>query len=225
MASYGDLAGHERRGGAQWPARSAVLGLLGAALGLDRTDHEGQTALAQGYAIALMVDKAGDILRDYHTVQTVPAARAKGAATRADALERVGRNPNTAITIREYRTDVRVDVCVAARSDARWPLEQLRQALERPRFVLYFGRKSCPLARPLAPRILTADDARAALLSRQRGVESGHPRSAAIVCDPDALTTIPRNARIERRRDQPTDRVRWHFAQRDVVVLGGDAQT
>ena len=42
MGSFGGPAGHERRGSNSWPGRSAVLGLIGAALGVRRTDKEGQ---------------------------------------------------------------------------------------------------------------------------------------------------------------------------------------
>ena len=41
FASFGEEAGNVRRGTADRPTRSALLGLAGAALGIDRVDAEG----------------------------------------------------------------------------------------------------------------------------------------------------------------------------------------
>ena len=76
MGAFGDLAGHERRNSGAWPARSAVLGLVGAALGVRRDDAPGQQALA-GWRVAISVLSRGTAFRDFQTVQTVPTARVK----------------------------------------------------------------------------------------------------------------------------------------------------
>ena len=72
MGAFGSYAGHERRGSEIMPPRSAVLGLLGAALGIERSDHDGQAALRR-YRVAVRLLAQSAPLRDYHTVQTVPA--------------------------------------------------------------------------------------------------------------------------------------------------------
>jgi CRISPR system Cascade subunit CasD len=46
---------------------------------------------------------------------------------------------------------------------AAYSLDALAQALRQPRFVLYLGRKRCPPAAPLAPQVIPADSAHAAL--------------------------------------------------------------
>ncbi len=50
LASFGGIAVGERRSGWDRPARSAVLGLIGACLGLEREDDAAKTALAEDYA-------------------------------------------------------------------------------------------------------------------------------------------------------------------------------
>ena len=85
MGAFADLAGHERRHSGTWPARSAVLGLVGAALGVRRDDVAGQKKLSR-WRIAVSVLSRGVAFRDFHTVQTVPTARIKRPATRRDAL-------------------------------------------------------------------------------------------------------------------------------------------
>lgn len=226
LVSHGDLAGHERRGGAAWPGRSAVLGLVGAALGLRRSDAEGQRALNEGYGVAVLVHRPGEILRDYHTAQTVPSAKVKRPATRADALQR-GRAAgalNTVISIREYRMDALFKACLYVRGTPHWSLEGLRQALLRPRFAVYLGRKSCPLAAPMNPRIVRANDAHDALLpadpeaEERPGIASDTDPETLIV-DPDGLAEVPAAARRERRWDVPGDRRGWHFAPREAIVI------
>ena len=54
MASFGGLAVGERRSGWDRPGRSAVLGLIGACLGVEREDDAGQAALAESYHLALL---------------------------------------------------------------------------------------------------------------------------------------------------------------------------
>lgn len=222
MASMGDLAGHERRGTGLWPARSALIGLIGAALGVRRSDREGQDALRR-LRFAVAAHDTGTPLRDYHTVQTVPQ-KFKRPATRADAL-RVAKDAhglNTTITLRDYRSGV---VYAVAAWDAPRPLSEIAEALIRPAFTLYFGRKSCPLSLPVAPEVVEADDPAEALARRappeilaDAGKE-GKPQF--IVSDPWPGLDC---RRVEARYDDPVDRDLWHFAAREVLILGeGDA--
>ncbi len=119
--------------------------------------------------------------------------------------------------------------------------------MQRPVFVPYLGRKSCPLGLPLAPRIDTeAADAPAALLVRHaagpeaqvrlsnrllRKTLAGDEDELVIVLDAPAADVAPgdpghvaaddpRQRRIELRRDQPRSRRRWQFDLREELVLG-----
>jgi CRISPR system Cascade subunit CasD len=93
LAAFGSIAVGERRSGWDRPARSAVLGLVGACLGLDRADDAAQAALAEGYGLALLCYAPGRLLADYHTTQVPSAQRGKRFATRAEEL--ASRNLNT----------------------------------------------------------------------------------------------------------------------------------
>ena len=104
IGAFGDLAGHERRNSGEWPARSAVLGLVGAALGVRRDDVSGQQTLA-GWRVAVSVLSRGAAFRDFHTVQTVPSSRIKRPATRREAIEALDSGDNPLITWRDYRSD------------------------------------------------------------------------------------------------------------------------
>lgn len=156
LASWGEIAVGESRHTASYPSKSALLGLLAAAVGIRRDEDDRQQALAGGYRFAVKVLSTGSLLRDYHTTQVPDSVGAFVYRTRRDEMlmgkERLG----TILSSREYRCDALSIVAVRALDDAPYPLHNLREALLKPRFHLYLGRKSCPLAAPLKPRILPA---------------------------------------------------------------------
>ncbi len=219
MGSFGDMAGHERRGTLHWPGKSAILGLVGAALGIRRCDRPGQAAL-RDWQVAVSVLFEGTPLRDFHTVQSVPSAKIKNPASRRVAFAAAGEDLNTIITQRDYLSDICLGVSLWA-EPAPMPLSDMAKALRQPVFTLYLGRKSCPLSAPLAPLVTEADNPMEAL-RRVRlpdwlsGVDTGKP--ALIASDPFAGLTPDR---LENRWDIPIDRQRWHFAKRLVEIHGG----
>jgi len=156
MASWGEIAVGESRHSAIYPGKSALLGLMAAALGIRRDEEQRQAALAAGYRFAVKVLNAGHPLRDYHTAQAPDSVGKFVYRTRRDELvvgkERLG----TILSSREYRCDALVLVAVVAENGAPYSLEEIRMALLKPRFHLYLGRKSCPVAAPLNPQVRDA---------------------------------------------------------------------
>ena len=211
LGAMGEFAGHERRGTTGWPARSAVLGLVAAALGIRRDDPMRLAAL-EPLKLAVAIFDEGLPLRDYHTVETVPTAQAKRPDSRRSALREAGLKTNTMVTLRDYRTGPLFGV-------ALWSgvqLEPLAAALRRPVFTLYLGRKSCPLAAPLAPVIIDAEGPIAALSA----VRLPPWRQGAIArrVASDRAKGLADN-HVEIRNDAVLDREHWHFAQREVLML------
>lgn len=152
LASWGEAAVGESRPTATYPGRSAIIGLLGAALGVQRDDDEGQRQLRDSVGIAIKQRSPGSLLRDYHTVQ-VPASQSKVTyRTRRDELSAPRKVINTILSSRDYRCDGLWTVAVWLTAEAELTLEALEQALKTPHFPLYLGRKACPPAAPLAPR-------------------------------------------------------------------------
>ncbi|TAN10226.1 MAG: type I-E CRISPR-associated protein Cas5/CasD [Burkholderiaceae bacterium] len=210
LASMGGLAGHERRGSLDWPGRSAIIGLLGAALGWRR---DADFSPLDGLQIAVAVFDAGTPLRDYHTVQTVPSAKVRRPQSRPEALRAARLGLNTIITLRDYRCTPLYGVALCGVEESM--LRDLRQALMRPVFTLYLGRKSCPLAAPLAPRIVAADDPGAALAQVVLPPWRGRTVARRMLAD-SGMVDAP--AHRERRNDVAVDRRRWHFTAREVAV-------
>ena len=211
IGAMGDLAGHERRGTETWPGRSAILGLLGGALGIERG---GDFSALDGLGLAVAPFDAGGPLRDYHTVQTVPAAATRKlkrpAATRAEALTVAGRSVNTIITLRDYRSDPIHGIAVWGDG-----LPAIGAALRHPSFAPYLGRRACPLSAPLAPMIVEANDAAGALFNLRLPPWIPRPLTARMLYTEEGIE----GARIEHRRDRPTDRASRHFALRAVTVI------
>jgi CRISPR system Cascade subunit CasD len=157
LASWGEIAVGESRHTAIYPGKSALMGILAAALGIRRDEEERQAALVTGYRFAVKVVSAGHPLRDYHTTQAPDSVGKFVYRTRRDELivgkERLG---GTILSSREYRCDALSLVAVAAQADAPHTFIEIREALLKPRFHLYLGRKSCPLAAPLNPLVRSA---------------------------------------------------------------------
>lgn len=214
MGSFGDVAGHERRGSQLMPGRSAILGLIGAALGVRRADAAGQAAL-DVWQIAVATLASGTPLRDFHTAQAVPTARIKRPNSRREALAALRPEDNPILTTRDYLTDCAFAVALWG-GDA----EAVEQALKTPVFTPYLGRKSCPLSMPMAPRRITAETPAQALAFAAAPPWLPGAKPLHIASDP-----YPgQPGRIETRWDQPRDRAAWHFAPRVVTHLAPEAE-
>ena len=245
LASWGEIAVGESRHSAAYPSRSALLGLLGAALGIRREDEAGQAALISGYRFGVKLHAIGHSLRDYHTVQVGPQLKKLRYRTRRQELtlptsEQLG----TLLSSREYRCDSFASVAVAATDQAAYGLDQVGAALKNPVFPLYLGRKSCPPALPLAPKLATFASLKDALDAfdahplpelfkeerqaniRERAnhlLNSGPARyyweesfgPGGLVADVLPSMTLVRH-------DQPTSRSRWQFGPRREHVLMED---
>ena len=230
LGACGEIAVGERRMSWARPGRSAILGLVAAARGVERADKAAHRRLDAALHYAVRTDAPGRPLMDYHTAQTPKARKGRTFALRREELESDGLN--TVRSSREWLADAFFTIALWARQDHAPSLAELAAALRRPRFVLYLGRKSAPLGLPLNPEIVEADTFVAALNARQRTEEEqwvlqhagGGAARGAIACDHDA-PGAPDAAGIERRRDVVVSRTRWQFADRlERVALGEDGE-
>ncbi len=225
LGAFGEIAIGERRMGWSRPGRSAILGLIAGAQGLDREDEAAHRALEVGLHLALRTDAPGRPLVDYHTAQMPKARKGRHFETRRDELE--SPDLHTVLSIREWRADAYFTIALWLRPGADIDLEPIAESLRRPHFVPYAGRKSAPLGLPLNPEIIEADNFIEALEARQpndreqevlAGIVSGETGDSVIAFDHDAETP-PLDARVERRRDAVASRTRWQFSDRLERVL------
>ena len=213
LGAMGELAGHERRGSLTWPGRSAVIGLVAAAMGIRRGNDDAFARL-DALRMAVGVIDDGVPLRDYHTVETIPTAAARKPDSRPSAIARAGRNTNTTITLRDYRVGVAYAVALGPGPGWTGALEDLARGLRQPAFTLYLGRKSCPLAAPPAPRIVRAEGPLQALSLAVRP-PFGHQGALRLIASDERLS---QDDVQDSRNDLPVERAKWHFAQRTVFL-------
>lgn len=134
LQSWGTASRFEVRATEMAPSKSGVIGLLCAALG--RTRHESVDDLA-ALRFGVGVERAGSVLRDFHTV---------GAGTDPVALAGGGRGRGI-VTERYYLEDAAFVVGLEGRDEEL--ARRLLGALHAPRWLLGMGRRSCPPAGPI----------------------------------------------------------------------------
>lgn len=222
LASFGVQAGNAHRGTQARPTHSMVAGLISAALGIRHGEEDRLAALSEALRIASRTDAPGTLLVDYHTVQSADdAKRGSKPASRAAVLG--APRLNTTLTTREYLAGVRFTVAATIEGWAAGDEEAVAQALRRPHFVLYLGRKSCPLALPLDPCVVAADDPQQAFeaydllcVDHARAV---WPSREARVAHDARLPSSATPHRRETRRTRPRGRSGWTFDPLDELVL------
>lgn len=222
MASWGDIAVGELRPISDHPSRSAIVGLLAAALGVRRDEEERLSALSNACRVAVRVDAPGVLLRDYHTSQVPPAGKGRkkhSFATRKEELAIPRESLSTVLSTRDYRCDAVSTICVWIGSGAApCSLGELASALNNPVFVLYLGRKSCPLALPVHAQVVYGENLATALVSAQ--FPDGellqdllHDGDLRVFWEGDEDAGIPA-IQTTVRYDNPLNRKRWQFGSR-----------
>ncbi len=139
MQSWGLQSRFVVRDTAREPTKSGVIGLICAALGRPR--HEPVDDLAK-LRLGIRVDLEGIVAREYQTVGggTWPGRATYGVA-KVD-----GKDPDAELTFRYYLADA---VFLVGLEGDPSLLHTLAEALRRPRWPLYLGRKSYVPAEPV----------------------------------------------------------------------------
>lgn len=221
MASWGENTPGEVRHSSPIPSRSAILGLLAAALGIRRDEEETLACFHRHYHFLFCASAEARWARDYHSVQ-MPKERKKARyfSRREELSDRTF--VETIITRRDYYTDAWWMVAVAMTEGAPHTLESLCTALRQPKFPLYLGRKSHPLALPLDPQIVDGDAADVLQIS----VENYQYKLSALGVSVRLLKEMHSECWWEgdqpgllkqqtlSRRDQPVNREQWQFTER-----------
>lgn len=126
LQAWGSRSRFARRDTEIAPTKSGVIGLLAAAKGVRRT--EPLTDLF-GLEFGVRLDQPGQILRDFQTARSLDG------------------RVSAPLTYRFYLSDA---AFLAAVSGDPELLYGLAEALDRPQFPLYLGRRSCPPAGPIS---------------------------------------------------------------------------
>lgn len=127
MQSWGTSSHFETRHTDLYPSKSAVIGILAASLGYRRDDSEKIRKLNE-LDFAVRADQEGSILRDYHT---------------AIKWKKDGNAERTYVTNRFYLEDAIFTVAIGNQNN-QW-IDKIEEALLRPYFQPFLGRRSLPL--------------------------------------------------------------------------------
>ncbi|MFE5896949.1 type I-E CRISPR-associated protein Cas5/CasD [Streptomyces sp. NPDC056488] len=127
LQSWGAAARFSRRTTEPAPTKSAVVGLLASAQGIQRGDDEGLRPLS-ALRFGVRIDQPGTRLRDFQTAIDWETEK------------------SMPLSERFYLADA---VFVAAVEGPPALLADLHQALRTPAYPPFLGRRSCPPARPL----------------------------------------------------------------------------
>jgi CRISPR system Cascade subunit CasD len=153
LQSWGASSKFQRRDTESWPTKSALVGVLAAALGIDKNAQDEDARVAPLAALCFSVfrwPKCAPVTRlaDFHTIgggydKTNPAEKLHIPCKAGD-----GSPFGTVITRRTYLTDARF---IALFQGDRATLERAAAALFDPVWGIWFGRKTCIPAEPLSP--------------------------------------------------------------------------
>lgn len=228
LVSWGEQAVGEERPSADHPSRSALLGLLAAALGIERENDQQHQLLANLCRFGSKQYATGLSMRDFHTSQVPPANKKIQYLTRREELQAT--KLNTILSFRSYQQDslhiVALWLAPQTITTASFTMKQLQQALITPHYHLYLGRKSCPLAIALQPKIICTktlknaldsypvDDHLMKVLVNKKIGSRYYWESPKGETDHSGLQYTYRVPRY----DQPISRQRWQFASRDEYV-------
>lgn len=198
LQSWGVESRFPRRSTGSEPSKSGVIGLLAAAQGRRRSDPiEDLVRLRFG----VRVEQPGQLVRDFQTAQRTTGARVESMP----------------LSQRYYLGDA---VFLAFIEGPTEVVETLHQAILRPKFPLYLGRRSCPPAGPVAVDVTDAG-LESALQSQPWRASSRHQR---LCRQPTTMLSFARDARpgeaithMERDEPESFDPQRRAYRMRPVV--------
>jgi CRISPR system Cascade subunit CasD len=159
MASWGAPSIGDNRESYSYPTASAIIGLLGACMGINRHDPEGLDALFAAWDVATFTLSSWrhEKLSENQLVQP---ALSHEFQTAMDSLMLNGElNTNPVLGYKAFYQDMYSSAALILRDgqNQRW-LEWAEYGLKQPVYTPCLGRISHPLSEPLAPELFNFSD-------------------------------------------------------------------
>lgn len=136
LQSYGNEATFNRRTSYRYPSKSAVLGMIAAALGYRRNNTKKITALNQ-LQMAVRIDQPGETLTDFQIIE----------------YDR--KKQKRSLSYRDYLQDA---VFVVAINGEDSQIAKIDNALYHPKFQIFLGRRANVPAGPLVTKLFDGQD-------------------------------------------------------------------
>lgn len=161
LMSFGGPAVDQVGNTFQFPPKSMLTGLLGAALGYARSEHRKLQRLQDGFTYGVREDRPGEIIEDFQSVDLetpwMTGMWKDGEYRTGDEVRETEKGRE--ILQKQYIADA-VYTIILDSTDL--PEGDLITALRTPNWPLYIGRKSCG-AGPLHPKPVDYETVRSAL--------------------------------------------------------------
>ncbi|GFP00076.1 type I-E CRISPR-associated protein Cas5/CasD [Lactobacillus helveticus] len=129
LQSYGNQASFNQRTSDKYPSKSAVIGIIAAALGYRRDDA--RILQLNNLLFAVRIEQSGNMMTEFQTVE----------------YQKSSTKTARKLTYREFIQDAVFMVAIGSDNDHE--IEKIVSALKHPKFQLYLGRRSNPPAGPL----------------------------------------------------------------------------
>ncbi|CAG0956608.1 CRISPR system Cascade subunit CasD [Methanosarcinales archaeon] len=211
MQAWGGHTFEDYRPSHIFPTRSAVVGLLGACLGIDRADIKGRADLNASFEMTVRADRRkvhkeqfGQIKEKILTMQKMTDFHTILDARRVDGSQR----EDAIISHREYLCDAEFSVALGFRNNAVFNLEKVKAAIQKPHYTPSLGRRSCPIQSPLFKTIISAESAQEALAQIE-------PMQGTLYSEQKLQGSVP-----IRIRDIPIEDLIRQFSTRTLYILG-----
>ena len=185
LQSWGHSSRFERRTTSLHPTRSGLLGIIAAALGIDKYRAEEASQLARFSDLRLTTVTLPRISRNHQRVE-VPISRLEDYHTVSGVRRASGKvdEDATVQTYRHYLLDARFGALVEGGEDL---LQEVAKALHDPKWGIWLGRKCCLPATPLVVCRPAPKDEVWPILLRRAGYEGEELLSGFDhVCECDA---------------------------------------
>lgn len=191
--------------------------------------------------ISVRVDNFGNPIDDYHTIQTpseqaIKNDRKKNCWTRVDEISAINwrviqsksnKEAGAIQSRRTYYCDAlySVALCEDTENLIDWKvfddktnkLNSLIGFMEQPQFLLYLGRKSCPLSLPLQAQVISGLNSQQAInnavFSYQEELSQLTEKQTSVTWYSEE--PLPNSQMKMTRRDQPVNKISWQFTERE----------
>ena len=202
----------------RFPALSMLAGLIANALGWDHRDVEKLERLQERLRHAARIDRRGEALLDYQTVdlgQDWMRAENAGWTTRGRIASRGGASgAGTHQRYQHYRADSVHTIALTLVGDEAPLADDVGAALRQPARPLFIGRKCCLPAAPIFFDVIDAASLVAVLASLPRARRSDPGPLPASWWDGDDATESDGESRVVPVTDERDWRNRVHVGRR-----------
>jgi CRISPR system Cascade subunit CasD len=140
------------------PSKSGILGIVAACLGIEPDKEEELAILQNSIGYGCREDIPGNYLVDFHTVRPESSTSLVAYWNKIrEGLPTDEKEDNLILSDRHYLTGALFTVCLWEKAKGT-SLDTIAEALSKPVFGPYLGRKCCALCLPFGQTIITAEN-------------------------------------------------------------------